>query len=252
MYSQIASHLNLIFITLICIYHLPIDALRKKRKSKSIRTHIKQTQKDQRLLPKKYTAKSFNLKDIGLSTSQLNQHQKLYAGYVEKRNQIDEKLKFVDRNNAANNTYSPFRSLKISQTFARNGTLLHELYFENLHAGKKIQSETEQLLIKNFGSIAAFKKDLIECASCSRGWVITSYCIDDGSVKNFVLDANNKNVPMLTIPILVIDVYEHAYMIDFGINRQAYLKTMWDNIDWDVVNKRVTKWVKPHESMHTK
>jgi len=247
---HIFSFLHIMLFTLLCtVYHAPTFA-RRKRKTKSMRTQIKQNQKEKTLLPKKFTVKTFDLKDVaGLSMPQLDQHQKLYAGYVNKRNQIDEKLKFVDRGNTANITYSPFRSLKISQTFARNGALLHELYFENLSAGKKIQPNTEKILIKNFGSIAAFKKDLMDCAGCSRGWVVTSFCIDSGSVKNFVLDAHNETVPMLTVPILVVDVYEHAYMIDFGINRAAYLKTMWDNIDWDVIEKRVNKWIKPHEGM---
>ena len=228
-------------------YYTPL--LARRRKSSSMRTQIKEQQKEQTLLPTKYPIKQFNFADIaGLSNSQLDQHQKLYADYINKHNQIDEKLKFIDRHEA-NTIYSPFRSLKVSQTYARNGVLLHELYFENLSTGKKIQPNTEQLLTKNFGSISAFKKDLMDCANCARGWVVTSFCIDDRSVKNFVLDTNNKGVPLLTIPILVIDVYEHAYMIDFGINRAAYIKTIWDSINWDIIEKRIVKWVKPHENM---
>lgn len=248
MHIRLSFFTSFVLILLICMY--TPSHTRTKRKVNSIRTQIKQNQPEQSLLPKKYNVKTFDLTNVtGLSQSQLDQHQKLYAGYVNKRNQIDEQLTFVDRNNIANVTYSPFRSLKISQTFARNGTLLHELYFENLKAGKKIQPSTEKLLTQNFGSIAAFKKDLIDCASCSRGWVITSYCIDDGRVKNFVLDAHNETVPILTVPILVVDVYEHAYMIDFGIDRESYLKTLWDTIDWDVVESRINKWIQPHVTM---
>lgn len=191
-----------------------------------------------------YQAKQFDFSMVqGLSNNQLNQHVSLYGGYVKKRNEIAQSLRTVDRTNVAGITYSPFRALKIAETFAFNGTILHELYFDNLGMGTHMGPETKRLLIKNFGSIENFKKDLIESASCARGWVVTSYSIDDGKIYNFVLDAHNETVPILALPILVIDIYEHAYMIDFGIDRANYLKIMWQNINWDVVEQRVLKWV---------
>lgn len=78
-----------------------------------------------------FQAKTFDLTSVeGLSDNQLEQHQKLYQGYVKKRNEIQQSLKTVDRSNVANITYSPFRALKVAETFALNGSLLHELYFE--------------------------------------------------------------------------------------------------------------------------
>lgn len=195
-----------------------------------------------------YQAKLFDFSDVqGLSCSQLQQHLKLYHGYVNKRNEIYQLLKTVDKTNAAGITYSPFRSLKTAETFALNGSILHELYFENLSSRKKMSPETEKLLIKNFGSITAFKSDVIDCASCSRGWVVTAYSINDSKLYNFVLDTHNETVPILALPILVIDIYEHAYMIDFGINRTQYLQRIWENINWDVVEQRIVKWVKKFE-----
>ncbi len=191
-----------------------------------------------------YAAKTFDLADVtGLSKPQLDQHQRLYKGYVKKRNQIQRNLQTVDRSNVANITYSKFRGLKIAETFAHNGMILHELYFENLGSGTKIGPQATELLAKNFGSIEQFERDLIDCASCARGWVVTGYSIDDGTIKNFVLDAHNETVPVLVLPILVIDIYEHAYMIDFGIDRASYLKTVWKNIDWHAVETRIAKWV---------
>lgn len=203
----------------------------------------KETKKD---AEPRYTAKAFDFKDKGvtLSESQLEQHMKLYQGYVKKRNEIDQALETVDRSNAANVTYSPYRSLKIAQVFAHNGSLLHELYFENLGSSDGMGEKTKDLLAHHFGSLDAFKADLMAAASCARGWVLTGYCLDDQRIKNFVLDAHHENVPVLVIPLLVVDIYEHAYMVDYGINRADYLKDLWENINWDIVERRIEKWIK--------
>lgn len=192
----------------------------------------------------RYTKKTFDFKDVTFSPSQLEQHVKLYEGYVKKNNEIETSLQTADRSNVANITYSPFRALKIAETFAHNGRILHELYFENLGMDTEMGKETKKLITQHYGSVDAFKEDLIACASCARGWVLTCYCLEDNTLYNFVLDAHNETVPVLVIPLLVVDIYEHAYMIDYGINRAQYLKDLWNNINWDVVEQRVVKWLK--------
>jgi Fe-Mn family superoxide dismutase len=205
-------------------------------------TYVSQT-------PKTYTAKSYaeligHVK--GLSENQLMQHYDLYAGYVKKRNQIEQELQQVDRTDSAGVTYSPFRALKMAETFAVNGSLLHELYFENMSSVQTQPGpETIKLIEADFGSLENFKKDLLDSAAVARGWAMMTYGMDDGHLHNYVLDSHNQNVPVLSIPLLVLDVYEHAYMIDFGIKRAAYLDVFWDNIDWNVVEQRINKWVLP-------
>lgn len=200
-------------------------------------------------VPKTYATKSYaeligHVK--GLTENQLQQHYDLYVGYVKKRNQIENDLQTVDRTNSAGITYSPFRALKTAETFAVNGSLLHELYFENMSSvPTQPGPETIKLFANSFGSLDNFKKDLIDSGAVARGWVITAYGMDDGHVHNYVLESHNQNVPVLSIPLLVLDVYEHAYMIDFGIKRAAYLEVFWDNIDWNVVEQRIKKWVLP-------
>jgi len=191
---------------------------------------------------KKYQPKEFSIV-MGpkkLSAKQLSDHKELYVGYVNKRNEIDEALQTVDKSKA-NQSYSALRGLKVAETFARNGALLHELYFENIGTGTEIGKKTEEILIKNFGSITAFQEDVMATAVSARGWVLTCYNLDDQRVQNYLLDAHNEMVPVLTIPLLVVDTYEHAYMIDFGINRKEYLAVLWDNINWDVVEERVKR-----------
>lgn len=213
----------------------------------SIRTKtIEKETKKEEPIASNYKPRIFDFKKKGItfSDSQLEQHMKLYQGYVKKRNEIDDALQTVDRANVANVTYSPYRALKIAQVFAHNGSLLHELYFENLGKSEGVGEKTAALINANFGSLENYKTDLLAGASCARGWVLTGYCLDDSKVKNFVLDAHHENVPVLVIPLLVVDIYEHAYMIDYGINRADYLKDLWATINWDVVEARVNKWVK--------
>jgi len=180
----------------------------------------------------------------GLSTNQLKQHYGLYTGYVNKRNEIEKNLQTVDRQKKANRTYSPYRALKIAETYAVNGSLLHELYFENMKpTDTQPGAEIMKLITCSFGSFDNFKKDFIDAAGVARGWVVTAYGMDDGRVHNYVLEEHNQNVPVLSIPLLVLDVYEHAYMIDFGTKRTPYVDIFWNNIDWNVVEERIKKWV---------
>lgn len=187
-------------------------------------------------------AQSFDFADekTSLTQNQLDQHKKLYQGYVNKRNEVEQKLASIDTSDANNMTYSAFRSLKLAETFARNGAILHELYFENLKQGTTMGPKTKDFLTRGFGSIDAFKKDLMACASSSRGWAIAFYEIDNKRMHNYVLEAHNETVPLLCVPIIVIDIYEHAYMIDYGIDRAKYLKELWASIDWEVVERRIT------------
>lgn len=194
----------------------------------------------------KYVPMSFDFEKIeGLSAKQLSDHNELYKGYVNKHNEIIKDLAAIDGSKSAS-SYSEFRCLKIGETFALNGTILHELYFENLAAHTTMGSLTKTVLEKHFGSVEKYKADLFASAKAARGWAITGYCLFDGSLRNFVLDAHNETVPLLTIPLIVVDTYEHAYMIDYGINRAAYLDVIWKNINWDVIETRISSWVGAH------
>lgn len=206
---------------------------------------LRQAQGERGFKKSNYQVKPFNLsgKVKGLSANQIDQHLTLYAGYVKKWNQIEDALQTVSRENISH-SYSPFRALKVGETYAMNGTILHELYFENLGTPDTAPlPETKKLLEKHFGSVQNYLTDLKECGIAARGWVLTCYSLFDGSVRNYVLDSHNDHVPIMVVPLIVLDVYGHAYMIEFGINRKKYLKVFVDNINWPVIEKRVKKWV---------
>lgn len=182
-----------------------------------------------------------------LTSEQVSQHMKLYQGYVNTRNDLAKKIKKTDPSQATSATYSEYRSMKEAEVFAMNADILHKLYFQNISGRKSRTPGTQmmELIIEAFGSVEDFKKDLIACGNSARGWVLTGYSLNDNRIHNFLLDAHNKNVPILVMPLLILDMYEHAYFLDFGTNKSAYIENFWNNINWDVVEDRINMWVNP-------
>lgn len=180
----------------------------------------------------------------GLSSNQIEQHLKLYKGYVGKINEIESKLKDVDVS-VANATYAPLRELLVEQSYALNGVVYHELYFSNLGGnGGEPQAAVRSAIEESWGTVGKFMDYIKAAGKCMRGWVIVGYNTRGGHLHCYGLDMHNMFVPANVIPILVLDVYEHAYMIDYGIDRGKYLDAFVANLDWDVVAKRFATAVK--------
>lgn len=189
-----------------------------------------------------HQVKKFDLTLEGISDKQISQHRDiLYAGYVNKLNEIEERLKTADITKA-NQAFSDFRALKVEETFALNGVVLHELYFENLGVkSAKPTGKLSDLLAREFGSFDRWIENLKACGMAARGWVILGLSTYDGKLHNYCLDAHNDRVPVNVVPILVLDVYEHAYVIDFGVKRAPYLDAFVKNINWDAAAKRLDR-----------
>lgn len=188
--------------------------------------------------------KSFPLKGLdGISDNQIAQHRDtLYAGYVNKLNEIEERLKNVDLTKA-NQTFSDLRALKADETFALNGVILHELYFGNLggkHGGTPT-GKLADLIARDFGSFGQWSDRFKACGMAARGWVILGLNTYDGKLHNYCLDSHNFNVPAATVPILVMDVYEHAYMIDYGVKRPPYIEAFMKNVNWAEAASRLER-----------
>lgn len=186
-----------------------------------------------------FSAKTFDLGAVNfLTKKQLDEHLKLYKGYIARRNEIMVKLREVER--SGNVTYTPYRALKIAETFARNGQLLHELYFAQLEGKPCALGELfQKMVVRDFGSEALFFADLKAAALASRGWVITAYDVSDKKIHNFVADAHNETIPVNVLPLFITDVYEHAYFLDFGTDRAAYLDAFLSQVNWQVVEDRM-------------
>ena len=178
----------------------------------------------------------------GISRASVEAHYKLYQGYVAKRNEILEKLGEIDLS-AANQVYSEVRALKVDLSFAIGGIKNHEVYFEHLGGdGGDPDGPISTLVRRDFGSIDAWRADLKASGMAGRGWAWTAYDWDEGRLFNFVGDAQNTFPIWNASPLVALDVYEHAYFLDFQTDRASYIDAFFNNLDWGVVNSWVMQY----------
>jgi len=172
----------------------------------------------------------------GLSENQLKQHHDvLYAGYVKKVNEIQEKLSGVDFSEA-NATFSMVRELKVEETFAASAVKLHEGYFANLGGSGQLGGAILDMINEDYGGRDRWLQDFKSAGMSARGWVVLAYDLDWNVVHNYSLDAHNIGSMFNSIPLFILDVYEHAYFIDYGTNRKDYIEAFMQNANWDYVN----------------
>jgi len=183
----------------------------------------------------------YNDNITAITKEQFDAHLALYEGYIDKTNEITSKLQGNEAEREdANSTYSIYRGLKESESFALDGCILHELYFENIGgAGSAAYGNTQDLLSRQFGSLSYFMADLKACCKAARGWCVCSYEMRTASVRNIMLDAHNVGNIALSSPILVIDMYEHAYFYDYANNKNKYIDAIIGNLNWNIIEERV-------------
>ena len=183
------------------------------------------------------------LKGISDKTNEIH-HGKLYTGYVNKRNEVEEKLSGLAEEDwkAANQVYSKLRGLKHEETFAANGMILHEVFFGILGGdGNPEGTKIKEAIEKEWGSWDAFVTQFSACGMVARGWAIVAYDPSDKKLHIYCADAQNQGGVWGSVPLVTLDVYEHAYMIDFGADRPRYIKAFLENIDWKKVDERFEK-----------
>lgn len=183
------------------------------------------------------TVKALKYKSLqGLSERQLSEHHDvLYAGYVKKVNEIRAKLPNTDKS-TANGTYAELRELKLEEGFAINGVKLHEAYFDDLGGNGKPEGEIKKLIEADFGSYEKWEEEFRALGLCSRGWVVLAYDMDDKKLRNYIADVHNQGGVWNAISLLVLDVYEHAYFLDYATGRKKYIDAFFQNLDWKHVN----------------
>jgi Fe-Mn family superoxide dismutase len=189
-----------------------------------------------------YTVKDYSklLGTPGFSVELLNNHFTLYKGYVTNTNTLMEKLTGML---AADGTSQPeYAELKRRLGWEFNGMRLHEYYFENLGGTGRPDSEGEVTLrIQDaFGSFEAWEKDFRACAAMRGiGWVILYYDGRDERLFNQWINEHDGGHPAGCTPILVLDVFEHAFMLDYGLKRAAYINAFFAAVDWQAAAQRL-------------
>lgn len=180
------------------------------------------------------------LKMKGFSENLLNNHFKLYEGYVNNTNKLLQTLHQMLKEDKA--TTPEFAELKRRLGWELNGVLLHEYYFENLGGDGKIKenSKIKKLIEKNFSSFEEWKKDFVSTGLMRGiGWVVMYWDKENDRIINMWINEHDVGHPSGFKPLLIMDVFEHAFMIDYGLKKADYINAFFENINWDVVEKRM-------------
>jgi Fe-Mn family superoxide dismutase len=185
------------------------------------------------------SAMKFDYNTSVVSRKQFDDHLTLYNGYVNMTNLTDKTLATNPEYSPANASGGYYRGWKKSETYAINGIILHELYFQNLgneqgQPGKKMQHLAE----KYYGGMEKWREDFTACATSARGWCIFAYEQRTKTCRNILLDVHDEGQIATAFPVIILDMYEHAYFLDYGTDKAAYIKRFVDNIPWGVIDKR--------------
>lgn len=194
-----------------------------------------------------YEAKNFDrlLGIAGLSDNLLKNHFILYQGYITNTNKLDELLMAIEREGKFGTPEFAEMNRRLGWEF--NGMRLHELYFGNIVKGGKPwdMEKTARLYLlmqKEFGSYENWETDFRSMGAMRGiGWVILYY--DSNANRLFNVWINEHDVGHLAgcTPLLVMDVFEHAYMLDYGLKRADYINAFFKAINWECVNERFDK-----------
>lgn len=166
----------------------------------------------------------------------VSHHDNNYAGAVKKLNLIQKQI------SALPESAHPIElgALKKEELIALNSKLLHELYFDNLGGDGKITADIGAILTQGFGSVEAWQADFIKTAkslSGGSGWVMLSYIKEEQVLINQIAGDHTDSVATGT-PLLVMDMYEHSYHMDYGTKAALYIDAFMENINWDIVLQR--------------
>ncbi|MCH9811437.1 Fe-Mn family superoxide dismutase [bacterium] len=164
-------------------------------------------------------------------------HLDLYKGYVAQVNFIDSKI---------NTEKDPFllQSLRKQYGFEYDGMALHELYFGELGGNGKVPPRRRLMykMMGEYGSFAKFKEKVKSFAKIRGiGWIILFGNVSNGDIKLSWVAEHEKGFLSGWVPLCVIDLWEHAYIAQFGLNKDTYIDILFEYMDWNVVNDRYVK-----------
>lgn len=171
----------------------------------------------------------------GFSDELLQMHFKLYEGYVKNTNELLSKI------NEMEPAGYEFGALKRRLGWEFDGMRLHELYFGNLGGKGAVSKKTPlySAIVSQFGSFDKWKKEFIATGMMRGiGWSVLYLDLEEGRLINTWINEHDVGHLAGGKPILIMDVFEHAYMPQYGLDKAKYIEAFFNNIDWDVVGSR--------------
>jgi Fe-Mn family superoxide dismutase len=177
----------------------------------------------------------------GFGHDLLNDHFKLYEGYVKQVNLLTEKLKALSE--SGQNRSAEYAAIKYRFGWELDGMRLHELYFGNLGGNGQFSDDSElyRMIVAQYGSYENWKKDFVATGLMRGiGWAILYQDPTNGRLMNLWINEHDVGHLAGGKILLVMDVFEHAYMPQYRLDREQYVVAFFNNIDWKVVKDRFT------------
>ena len=193
------------------------------------------------IVPTALPDKVYNTEHVGISKKTHDEHLKLWQGYANKTNEIRKSLAELDTDPAkANQIYSQVRALKVNYAFAYGGYINHDVYFNSIcGTGGPATGNVATLINETYGSFEKWAADFKATGIGGRGWAFLAYDHTEQRVWNYIGDAQDTFPAWNNTLLLAMDVYEHAYFLDFQTARAKYIDAFLQVIDWDAVNARI-------------
>ncbi len=174
-------------------------------------------------------------------------HDNNYAGAVRRLGQIQQMLANLSKDTPG----FQIKGLKMEELIATNSAILHEEYFSNLGGDGKASGPLQQALSQTFGAFERWEQEFRATSTSlggGSGWTILNFNLRDGKLHNYIAFDHTDNVAFGR-PIIVNDMFEHAYHMDYGSNAAGYIEAFMQNINWDEANRRFEQAKKVFSSL---
>lgn len=165
----------------------------------------------------------------------------LYKGYVDNTNKTEEKLKIARESG----NFENIKCLERDLTFFGSGAILHELFFLNM--GRNMQGNPSNSLMeqitRDFGSYRNFKAQFTESSKVveASGWNLLVWVPDFNKLEILQCEKHQNLTLWGCVPLLVLDMWEHSYFLQYKTNRAEYIDAFWNIVNWNIVNRRFEK-----------
>lgn len=165
-------------------------------------------------------------------------YEKLYTGYVDKTNQTEEKLRLARESG----DFANIKCLEKELSFQGSGAILHQLFFENMGPSIPTSPSVELMeqINKDFGGYEIFKKQMTEAAKVveASGWCLLVWVPLFNKLEVLQCEKHQNLTLWGCKPLLVLDMWEHSYFLQYKSDRAEYIKAFWNIVNWNEVNKR--------------